>query len=400
LVVRGGKIVERRQLPVIPYDAVGARRAGRPARVKRPEALRLFERVMLDAVEVHLRMETSWRLFFSGGIDSSILLMLAQQILGRPVQALTVGYSDADDSVDESREAMRIAERAGAECVRVEMSPDDFWTLAPRIAAAIDDPTADAAVLPTYVLGRATFEAGAKVALTGEGADEIFGGYSRYRKATLPLLFRKRRLRRGVFSNTGISVERFGGWDAGIEAAERRERAVLHTRLQVLQAVDVKERLPNSLLIKLDRCLMAHSVEGRTPFLDKEVVRFAASLPDELKATLRFGKVLLRDWLAGANPDTRPYARKRGFEVPVGEWIHARRAALAGLVARQPGIAAVFSRDEVARIFDASRQAAQPAWSLLFYALWHSHHVLGVAPQGDIAAVLGAAADARAAVPA
>src|SRR5215213_10867927 len=222
LVLRDGEIVGRRQLPIIPSDDVAGRatprdRRRRPIWAERPRALRRFERVMLDAVEVHLRMDTSWRLFLSGGVDSSILLALAQRVLDRrPVRALTVGYSDAEDGMDESAAAMRIAGRAGADCARVEMSPEDFWTLAPRIAAAIDDPTADPAVLPTYVLGRAASVAGAKVALTGEGADEIFGGYSRYRKATLPRLFRRRGPRCGVFTNAGIGTERFGAWEAGI----------------------------------------------------------------------------------------------------------------------------------------------------------------------------------------
>ena len=391
LVLQDGAIRDRRQIPVVPYDALEA--AGRRGpRTGRAELLRRFDRVMTEAVEVHLRMDTPWRLYLSGGIDSSILLVLAQRILGGGIEALTIGYAGAAGE-DESADAMRMADRAGAACTRVEMSEEDFWALSPRIVAAVDDPTADAAVLPTWMLGRATFEAGAKVALTGEGADEIFGGYSRYRKASLPLIFRRRRRRRGVFTNTGIDLGRFGGWEAGMDEAEHREGESLSTRAQVLQAVDVKERLPDSLLVKLDRCLMANGIEGRTPFLDREVLRFAVGLPDELKATLRFGKVLLREWLAEANPDARPYARKRGFNVPVGAWMQARREALQPLLARQPGIAALFTAEDIARILGTARGDSQPGWSLLSYALWHSHHILGVPVEGDIGAVLGAAAE-------
>ena len=233
---------------------------------------------------------------------------------------------------------------------------------------------------------------GDKVALTGEGADEVFGGYSRYRRALLPRPFPRWRPRRGVYSRSGISLDRFGNWHAGIAAAEQRERALHKSRTQLLQAIDIAERLPNSLLVKLDRCLMAHGVEGRTPFLDREVVGFASSLPDHLKVNLCYGKVLLREWLAHLAPQARPYARKRGFGVPVGRWMHDRRRDLAPLVASQPGAAELFAPDEVARIFEAATERDQAAWSLLFYALWHSCHIMGVPAGGDIGEVLGKAA--------
>ena len=142
--------------------------------------------------------------------------------------------------------------------------------------------------------------------------------------------------------------------------------------------------------MKLDRCLMANSVEGRTPFLDREVAGFAAGLPDRLRATPRHGKVLLRHWLARHAPETRPFARKRGFNPPVGRWMHDRREALAPLVAAQPGVAACAQAAAVAEVFEAAREAPQPAWSLLYYALWHATRVLGRPADGDIAQVLGA----------
>jgi asparagine synthase (glutamine-hydrolysing) len=118
----------------------------------------------------------------------------------------------------------------------------------------------------------------------------------------------------------------------------------------------------------------------------------AATLPDRLRVDLRWGKVLLRELLAKLAPQARPYARKRGFGVPAGRWMQDRQRDLAPLVASQPGIAAVFSRDEVTRIIGQAAEQEQPAWSLLFYALWHSHHILGVPAGGDIAGVLSSAA--------
>src|SRR5208283_683081 len=111
----------------------------------------------------------------------SALLALMTRATGQRIRALTVGW-DGGGEADESAEAERLARVLGAECQRLTMTARDFWTLAPRIAAAIDDPTADAAVLPTYMLGQAASAGHLKVTLCGEGADELFGGYSRYRK--------------------------------------------------------------------------------------------------------------------------------------------------------------------------------------------------------------------------
>ena len=388
LTLEQGEVVARTRLP---EPGSAWKTTPRTARPDRAALLAELERVLLESVDVHLRMDAKGCLFLSGGIDSSLVLSLAQQVSARPLQALTISYGEGQRG-DESEAAMRFAESLGVECTRVAMTAADFWRDAPAVAAAIDDPTTDAAVLPTWMLARAAAARGNKVALTGEGADEVFGGYSRYRRALLPQLFPRRRQRRGVFSESGIPLERFGDWPAGYHAVERRQKALCDTRPQLLQSIDMAERLPNSLLIKLDRCLMAHGVEGRTPFLDRDVVHFASTLPDRLQVDLRWGKVLLRELLAKLAPQARPYARKRGFGVPAGRWMQDRQRDLAPLVAAQPGIAAVFGAEEVARIMGAAAEQEQPAWSLLFYALWHSHHLLGVPAGGDIADVLGSAA--------
>jgi len=385
LTIARGAIVKREHIPALPP---GTGRAPRP--MTQPEALRRFEEIMSESVEVHLRMDTPWRLYFSGGIDSSVLMTLAKIVSPEPVQALTIGY-EGSAAVDESRRALRIAEATGVACERVEMTAADFWQLAPRIAAAIDDPCCDPAVLPTYMLAVATRNAGAKVALCGEGADELFGGYARYRRAKLPAFLRRRASRRGVFDKV-LGAQHFPGWDSDLLTIEARETKARHSRLATLLAIDNAEWLPNNLLIKLDRCLMAVGIEGRTPFLDRAVAEFANSLPDELRVTWRQGKVLMRDWLAVANPAAEPFAKKRGFGVPIGAWMTPRREELARLVAAQPGVRAVMPAETVTKVFAGLADDAQPAWSLLFYALWHSHHILGLAAEGDIAGVLSAAA--------
>ena len=378
LVLEGGRIVDRRRLATVPPRT--------HTRQRRAPALAHFDAVMADSVAVHLRTDVPYGLFFSGGVDSTILLHLMRRLSATPVRALTIGY-EGRDPADESFGALKAARALGADCTRVEMGADDFWRLAPRVAAAVDDPTADPAVLPTYVLGRAAREAGLKVVLSGEGADELFGGYARYRRATVPLIGGRDNGKSGVFDGVPALAQAFEGWSRPFDALAAASPG--RSRLDRLQALDCEERLPNSLLVKLDRCLMANSVEGRTPFLDREVAEFAATLPDHLRANPRHGKVLLRHWLARRAPQTRPFARKRGFNPPVGRWMHDRREAIASLVAAQPGVTAFADRAAVIRVFDAAREAPQPAWSLLYYALWHATRILGRPAEGNIAEVLG-----------
>ena len=377
LVLEHGRIVHRRRIATVPPRHATHRR--------RSEAVEAFDATMADSVAVHLRTDVPYGLFFSGGVDSTILLHLMRRLSTTPVRALTVGY-EGRDPADESFGALEAAQALGADITRVEMGADDFWRFAPRVAAAVDDPTADPAVLPTYVLGRAARAAGLKVVLSGEGADELFGGYARYRRATAPFIGGRDRDKRGVFDGSPALARAFTGWSSALD--EIAAAAPGRTRLDRLQALDCEERLPNSLLVKLDRCLMACSVEGRTPFLDRRVADFAATLPDDLRANPRHGKVLLRRWLAKNAPETRPFARKRGFNPPVGAWMHARSDELARLVAAEPGVAAFAGADDVRAAFDGARADPQPAWSLLYYALWHATRVQGRPCDGDIGEVL------------
>src|SRR5262249_35297913 len=151
----------------------------------------------------------------------------------------------------------------------VEYREADFWVLLPEIAAAMDDPTADYAILPTYKLAAAARAAGLKVILSGEGGDELFAGYGRYRSVLRPGWGGGGvPPRRGNPAGLGVPRAGLAGWRDGIAAAEAREARPSRTALQQAQAVDCVDWLPNDLLGKLDRCLMAHGVEGRTPFLD------------------------------------------------------------------------------------------------------------------------------------
>jgi asparagine synthase (glutamine-hydrolysing) len=264
--------------------------------------------------------------------------------------------------------------------------------LLPEIARAMDDPAADYAILPTYKLAATAREAGLKVILSGEGGDELFAGYGRYRSVGRPWWAGGKLLRaRGNLDKLGILRGDLAGWRDGVAAAELTAQDGARTRLQIAQMTDCADWLPNDLLTKLDRCLMAHGVEGRVPFLDPGVAAFAFRLPDELKVRRGLGKYLLRRWLAGQSKAAAPMAKKRGFTVPVGEWIARRGVQLGPLIAAQPGVREICLDGSVEKLFAAAaeKRAGFAAWTLLFYALWHRHHIQRQPPALDVFAALG-----------
>jgi len=376
LVVAGGRVIERRRRPALP-------RSG-PRPEDEASALNRLDAALEDSVLVHQRSDVPYGMFLSGGIDSTALLAMMARLNERPVRAFTAGFSGTKVA-DERDHARLVAGKLGAEHIEVEFSEDDFWTLLPAVAAAMDDPAADYAVLPTYKLARAAGQE-LKVVLCGEGGDEMFAGYGRYRSVLRPWWLGGRALRpHGLLEGTGVLRADSPSWRDGIAAAEIHAALPNRSRLQVAQATDCADWLPNDLLIKLDRCLMAHGVEGRTPFLDPVVADAAFRLPDSLKIRKGLGKWLLREWLARHLPEAKPFSHKRGFTVPVGQWIARRGKVLGELVAEEPGVAQVCRPEAVRRLFAAEgKRAGLACWVLLFYALWHRRHILGLDPAGDV----------------
>ena len=376
--VEGGRIIERRRRPALPDGPP------RPA----ANALLQLDEVLNDTIDVHQRSDVPYGMFLSGGIDSSVVLAMMARLNERPVRAFTIGFPGTK-ARDERDHARAVAEAVGAEHVEVDFTEDDFWSLLPAVVAATDDPAADYAILPTYKLARTVHEHGLKVVLSGEGGDEMFGGYGRYRRAMRPRLFGGRPMRqRGMLDGLGVLRDEGADWRAGIAAVEKVEATAGRTALQVNQAVDFADWLPNDLLIKLDRCLMAHGVEGRTPFLDPKMANFAYLLPDRQKVRRRHGKWLLRRWLQTGLPAADPFSRKRGFTVPVGEWMARRGKELAPLIAADPGISEACHPQAAGDLFKRlgsghDNRRTKAAWVLLYYALWHRHHIRGLPAAGD-----------------
>ena len=362
--VRDGRIVSQQRKASLPLRGATAG--------SEPELQKRLDQVLEDSVAVHQRSDVPYGLFLSGGIDSTAIATMMSRLNARPVTAFTCGF-DAPDAKDERGQAEKVAKALNLDWRETRFGEDDFWRILPQVAWALDDPTADYATLPTWKLAEAA-KGTLTVVLTGEGGDELFGGYGRYRRALRPAWL------------GGRAAEPRPD-DPAVLARWREEARPPQglTRLQQAQWADVVTWLPNDLLLKLDRCLMAHGLEGRTPFLDREVAKFAFLLADNDKVKGRYGKWILRKWLEKHCPAAEPWARKQGFTVPVEAWIAPRAEDIAR---RLPDIAALRNiRPDAAERFRAG--AGGQRWPLLFFAVWSLIHLEGAAPDEALARVLG-----------
>ena len=377
-----GHIVDRRRLSNLPE--------GGPEDIDEDTALARLDRALEESVDLHQRSDVPYGMFLSGGIDSATILALMARLNDQPVLAFTAGF-DAPGAADERAHAATVARAVGAHHESIEITESMVWQHLPEIVACMDDPAADYAIIPTWFLARRARK-DVKVVLSGEGGDEIFAGYPRYQSAMRPWWRGGRTMwARGSFDKVPVLRSRPMGWRDGIAAAEARAAESGWSRLAAAQATDMTDWLPHDLLLKLDRCLMAHAVEGRTPFLDRGVAAAAFRLPDGLKLRGGMGKWILRRWLEKNLPVARPFAPKQGFTVPVGAWIKGQGSRLGPLVAAQPGVAEIAHPDRVVALFGDIRRWRHgfACWKLLFYALWHRRHILGLRPEGDVFQTLG-----------
>ncbi|MCR5877224.1 asparagine synthase (glutamine-hydrolyzing) [Phenylobacterium sp. J367] len=336
------------------------------------ELIAQLDAVLEDSVRVHQRSDVPYGLFLSGGIDSAAIATLMARLNERPVTAFTCGF-DAPGAKDERAQAEKVATALNLDWRETSFGEADFWRILPEVAWALDDPTADYATLPTWKLAEAA-KGTLSVVLTGEGGDELFGGYGRYRRALRPAWL------------GGRPAEPRPGDPAVLARWREAARAPKGlTRLQQAQWSDVATWLPNDLLLKLDRCLMAHGLEGRTPFLDPEVAAFAFPLADRFKVRGRYGKWLLRKWLGRTCPAAEPWARKQGFTVPVEAWIAPRAADIAPRLSRVEAVRRV--RPDAEAIFAAGGEGQR--WPLLFFAVWALIHLQGASRTEALEAIAG-----------
>ena len=371
-----------------------------------------------DSVRAHLVSDVPVGVLLSGGIDSSALTALAAEESAEPVRTFSIGFEER--SFDELSDARLVAERYGTQHRELVLSPDAALLL-PALADAFDEPFADSSALPTYLVSQLA-ASDVKVALSGEGGDELFGGYYTYvadllaeRTAGLarvarPLVERlptstarasfDYKAKRFVRAAHLPPLERHHGWKE-IFSPEMRARLtgrrsefdpvdLMRARfaetegaelLGRLQDVDFGVYLVDDLLVKTDRASMAHSLEARVPFLDPVVTNFAFTLPASQRVRGLRKKVLLRKAVAPLVPDRIIRGKKRGFSIPAAAWLRgelepfARDTLCAETLHRQGFFRPEVVRSLIDRHVAGEEDLSRQLWGLLAFTLWHERHV-------------------------
>ena len=310
-----------------------------------------LEAVLRQSAEAHKIADVEVAGFLSGGVDSAYLTALA-----RPARTYTISY--AEPKYDESFPARALARNLGLRNRVRCISPGEFWDAVPAVQYHMDEPMADAAAVALYFLNREAAR-DVKVVLSGEGADELFGGYNIYRDpftarwynrlppwlrgglgaaaSLLPpgpgvnfLVRRGLSLEERYFGPTALLTERekrrlLPGYEGDGDPVCLTESSWDMTEDQDpvtrMQQVDLQLWLAGDILLKADKMSMAHSLELRVPYLDKEVFALAAALPAAAKANARMTKIALRQAAARTLPPAAAARKKLGFPVPVRDWL-------------------------------------------------------------------------------
>ncbi len=389
----------------------GAQIQIKPETISYDDACEHVRTLLSEAVERRLIADVPLGVFLSGGLDSAVVTALAARHSTAPLECFSIGFDDSryDESADCKATAAHLAELAphGLHHHIRTVQPQDF-DLLPKLAAEFGEPYADASMLPSFFLAAFAREH-VTVALSGDGADELFGGYERYRAMAMLQNLRsftpgilwsaaaaclpdsgersragrlKRFLRLGAVSGTGARYDalmtHFAAESIGMIAPDLRP--FLNTKRTLPEAVelmaslmedDLRRYLPGDVLTKVDVCSMAASLEVRNPFLDPKVSMFARSLPVSFKIHDGRRKRILGEAFARELPPGLAERRKRGFGVPVAAWFRTvwrdrlRSALLDGLPERMP----MFGRAAVERIIDEHQNGGKDRSYLLFSLL-------------------------------
>lgn len=336
------------------------------------DAVEALDTILRDAVSRRMVSDVPLGAFLSGGVDSSAVVALMQAQSDKPVRTYSIGYEQ--DGFNEAHDAAAVAAHLGTDHTELYATPDDARDVIPLLPTVYDEPFADSSQIPTYLVSKLTKQH-VSVALSGDGGDELFGGYTRYflaDKYGWPLFRSPATLRKGLGRAIGAVSPR--AWDmlAGLLPKDRRpahfgeqahklskalggsddafyralvshwdEPGKLVSDAQEyrtiawddgvgvhfpdvvsrMQYLDTATYLPDDILAKVDRASMAVSLEVRVPILDHRVAEFAWTLPRDMKVRNGEGKWILRQLLQRYVPESLVKKRKMGFAVPIGDWL-------------------------------------------------------------------------------
>ena len=397
-------------------------------KIDEDEAGHCLVELLRDAVRVRLMSEVPLGAFLSGGIDSSAVVALMSEVSSEKVKTFSIGFEEQDFS--ELTHARRVANHVGADHHEFIVRPNALEVL-PLLVEHYGEPYADSSAIPTYYVARETRKH-VTVALNGDGGDESFAGYERYAAMTLaeryrrlPTVFRESVVEQAVsllpssetrrsrirdakrFLNAASlpKVERYLRWVTVFGRQDKQQiyldsfyNEVDTARAEKLLApyfagangsgivdsallADIMTYLPNDLLVKVDIASMAVSLEARSPFLDQNVIEFAARLPERMKLRGLTTKYLLKKVLANLLPAENVGRRKMGFGVPIGHWFRGSlQSFLKETLLSERSLARGLFRPEAIRHLveqhtQAQKEYSPQLWTLLMLELWFQRFI-------------------------
>ncbi|SDC21270.1 asparagine synthase (glutamine-hydrolysing) [Terribacillus halophilus] len=370
--------------------------------------------VLYDSVSKHMRSDVPVGSFLSGGIDSSVIVAIAKEF-NPNLKTFSVGFErEGYSEVDVAKET---AEKIGVENYSHIITPEEYLEKLPKIMWHMDDPLADPSAVALYFVAREASKH-VTVALSGEGSDELFGGYNIYREPeslrmfdSIPgpakaLLARVAKiLPEGVRGKSFLERGTTPLKDRYIGNAKMFEKADLQKLLKTydssisyqqltaplyenvkneppvnqMQYIDIHTWLRGDILLKADKMTMAHSLEVRVPFLDKEVFRVAREIPQDLKIANNTTKSLLREAVEGIVPDHVLHRKKLGFPVPMRHWLKNELNGWAKKLIHESQTDHLLHKDYILNLLDAHCQGkgdySRKIWTVLAFMLWHQIYV-------------------------
>ena len=397
--------------------------AARPTPYRDEAAAIADLRARLDAaVKARLVADVPVGAFLSGGVDSAIVVSLMARHAER-VRTFTVGFADAADYYEERPAARRVAEYLGIDYTEIAVTTDETRRALDAVWDGLDEPFADSSALPQYMVARET-RRHVTVALSGDGGDELFGGYRKYQGELLalryvwlprwlkrgvlaplrllpedksrPLLEASRRLRRFAAHGWKDAAGRQAGWARNLADRELdgllvepapaptieslvealREETRAGDPVNAMLGADLGLGLPGDMLVKVDRMSMANSLEVRCPYLDHRVAECAAAMPGPFKLAPGSGKRILRRAFADRLPAEVFGRPKRGFEIPIADWLRgeladlARRATDPGRLKRQGLFRSELPRRWMSELAAGRRDSSRQLWTLVAFQAW------------------------------
>ncbi|MGZ7148871.1 asparagine synthase (glutamine-hydrolyzing) [Bacillus sp. BC08] len=378
------------------------------------EHIRAIRDVLYDSVKVHMRSDVPVGAFLSGGIDSSIIASIAKEI-NPNLLTFSVGFEHRGFSeIDVAKET---AEKLGVKNYSVLVTPQEFMNEFPKIMWHMDDPLADPAAVPLYFVAKEARKH-VTVVLSGEGSDELFGGYNIYREPNSLKMFSyiptsgrtvlkalsgvlKEGFKGKSFLERGCTPieERYYG-NAKIFREEEKMKLIksynqsvnykdvtkpLYNEIQdyddvsKMQYIDTYTWLRGDILLKADKMSTAHSLELRVPFLDKEVFDVASKIPTELKIANRTTKAILREAVRGIVPDHVLDRKKLGFPVPIRHWLKDEMYDWALNIIKESKTEHLIDKQYVLNLLEAhcadKGDYSRKIWTVLAFMVWHQIYI-------------------------